>query len=69
MYEDMQVTVAYNKDPSPVKLNLGVGAYRTEVSFPDGCLLLFDNNFRPTNDYVSLSKKALLMSQSCLCLI
>jgi len=22
-----QVTVAYNKDPSPVKLNLGVGAY------------------------------------------
>lgn len=27
-----QVTVAYNKDPSPVKLNLGVGAYRTEVS-------------------------------------
>jgi hypothetical protein len=27
------VTVAYNKDPSPVKLNLGVGAYRTEVSF------------------------------------
>ena len=26
-----QVTVAYNKDPSPVKLNLGVGAYRTEV--------------------------------------
>lgn len=27
------MTVAYNKDPSPVKLNLGVGAYRTEVSF------------------------------------
>lgn len=26
-----QVTVAYNKDRSPVKLNLGVGAYRTEV--------------------------------------
>jgi aspartate/tyrosine/aromatic aminotransferase len=26
------VTVAYNKDPSPVKVNLGVGAYRTEVS-------------------------------------
>lgn len=26
-----QVTVAYNKDQSPVKLNLGVGAYRTEV--------------------------------------
>jgi aspartate aminotransferase, cytoplasmic len=26
-----QVTVAYNKDPSPVKVNLGVGAYRTEV--------------------------------------
>lgn len=25
------MTVAYNKDPSPVKLNLGVGAYRTEV--------------------------------------
>ncbi|VAH79927.1 unnamed protein product [Triticum turgidum subsp. durum] len=25
------VTVAYNKDPSPVKVNLGVGAYRTEV--------------------------------------
>ncbi|GKV06619.1 hypothetical protein SLEP1_g18492 [Rubroshorea leprosula] len=24
------VTVAYNKDPSPIKLNLGVGAYRTE---------------------------------------
>lgn len=28
----MQVTVAFNKDPSPVKVNLGVGAYRTEVS-------------------------------------
>lgn len=25
------MTVAYNKDPSPNKLNLGVGAYRTEV--------------------------------------
>jgi aspartate/tyrosine/aromatic aminotransferase len=25
------VTVAFNKDPSPVKINLGVGAYRTEV--------------------------------------
>ncbi|KAI3690791.1 hypothetical protein L2E82_48999 [Cichorium intybus] len=25
--------VAYNKDPSPVKLNLGVGAYRSEVLF------------------------------------
>lgn len=28
-----QVTVAYNNDPSPVKINLGVGAYRTEVIF------------------------------------
>ncbi|PKI66033.1 aspartate aminotransferase, cytoplasmic [Punica granatum] len=28
------VTVAYNKDPSPVKLNLGVGAYRTEEGKP-----------------------------------
>ena len=28
-----QVTVAYNNDPSPAKLNLGVGAYRTEVVF------------------------------------
>lgn len=28
------VTVAYNKDPSPVKLNLGVGAYRTEEGNP-----------------------------------
>lgn len=28
----LQVTVAYNKDPSPLKVNLGVGAYRTEVS-------------------------------------
>ncbi|KAK1266632.1 hypothetical protein QJS04_geneDACA019330 [Acorus gramineus] len=26
------VTVAYNKDQSPVKVNLGVGAYRTEIS-------------------------------------
>ena len=24
--------MAYNKDPSPLKVNLGVGAYRTEVS-------------------------------------
>ncbi|KAL0728284.1 hypothetical protein Bca4012_024377 [Brassica carinata] len=24
------VTIAYNKDPSPIKVNLGVGAYRTE---------------------------------------
>ncbi|KAL0327550.1 UNVERIFIED_CONTAM: Aspartate aminotransferase 3, chloroplastic [Sesamum angustifolium] len=31
------VTVAYNKDPSPVKLNLGVGAYRTEVFKTDLC--------------------------------
>ena len=29
-----QVTIAYNKDPSPVKLNLGVGAYRTEEGKP-----------------------------------
>ncbi|KAG8491563.1 hypothetical protein CXB51_014843 [Gossypium anomalum] len=28
------VTVAYNKDPSPNKLNLGVGAYRTEEGKP-----------------------------------
>ncbi|KAL2500853.1 Aspartate aminotransferase 3 [Forsythia ovata] len=28
------VTVAYNKDPSPHKLNLGVGAYRTEEGKP-----------------------------------
>ena len=28
------VTVAYNKDPSPVKLNLGVGVYRTEEGKP-----------------------------------
>ncbi|KAG0557674.1 hypothetical protein KC19_11G148700 [Ceratodon purpureus] len=28
------VTVAYNKDPSPSKLNLGVGAYRTEEGKP-----------------------------------
>lgn len=28
------VTVAYNKDPSPAKLNLGVGAYRTEKGKP-----------------------------------
>lgn len=28
-----QVTVAYNNDPSPVKINLGVGAYRTDVIF------------------------------------
>lgn len=27
------MTVAYNNDPSPAKLNLGVGAYRTEVVF------------------------------------
>ena len=24
--------VAYSKDPSPVKLNLGIGVYRTEVN-------------------------------------
>ncbi|KAF8388972.1 hypothetical protein HHK36_025656 [Tetracentron sinense] len=28
------VTVAFNKDPSPIKLNLGVGAYRTEEGKP-----------------------------------
>jgi hypothetical protein len=28
------VTVAFNKDPSPVKVNLGVGAYRTEEGKP-----------------------------------
>ncbi|KAJ7965980.1 Aspartate aminotransferase [Quillaja saponaria] len=28
------VTVAYNQDPSPVKLNCGVGAYRTEDGKP-----------------------------------
>lgn len=40
----LQVTVAYNKDPSPLKVNLGVGAYRTEVSIyacRDACVLLF----------------------------
>jgi len=29
-----QVTVAYNKDPSPVKVNLGVGAYRDQDGKP-----------------------------------
>ncbi|KAL2643079.1 hypothetical protein R1flu_010666 [Riccia fluitans] len=28
------ITVAFNKDPSPVKVNLGVGAYRTEDGKP-----------------------------------
>jgi aspartate aminotransferase len=28
------VTVAFNKDPSPMKVNLGVGAYRTEEGKP-----------------------------------
>ncbi|KAA8525291.1 hypothetical protein F0562_007146 [Nyssa sinensis] len=28
------VTVAYKKDPSPIKLNLGVGAYRTDEGKP-----------------------------------
>ncbi|KAG0563326.1 hypothetical protein M758_8G021200 [Ceratodon purpureus] len=28
------VTVAFNKDPSPLKVNLGVGAYRTEEGKP-----------------------------------
>ncbi|XWS72039.1 hypothetical protein CRYUN_Cryun02cG0006600 [Craigia yunnanensis] len=28
------VTVAFNKDPNPIKLNLGVGAYRTEEGKP-----------------------------------
>ena len=37
-----QVTVAYNKDPSPVKLNLGVGAYRTEVSISIFLILCLD---------------------------
>ncbi|KAG8084206.1 hypothetical protein GUJ93_ZPchr0010g7633 [Zizania palustris] len=31
------VTVAYNKDPSPVKVNLGVGAYRTREAAGVGC--------------------------------
>lgn len=39
-----QVTVAYNKDPSPNKLNLGVGAYRTEVGLS---ILLHNQNFSP----------------------
>nr|AFK34340.1 unknown [Lotus japonicus]AFK37424.1 unknown [Lotus japonicus] len=30
----IDVTFAFNKDPSPVKLNLGVGAYRTEEGKP-----------------------------------
>ncbi|WZZ30459.1 hypothetical protein YC2023_013860 [Brassica napus] len=28
------MTIAYNKDPSPIKLNLGIGAYRTEEGKP-----------------------------------
>ena len=35
-----QVTIAYNKDPSPSKLNLGVGAYRTEVVHFDISILI-----------------------------
>lgn len=35
---EKQVTAAYNNDPSPVKVNLGVGAYRTEVIFLVFCL-------------------------------
>lgn len=38
-----QVTVAFNKDPSPVKLNLGVGAYRTEVTFERNLISLFQS--------------------------
>lgn len=37
--QNKQVTVAYNKDQSPHKLNLGVGAYRTEVSLLFGLKL------------------------------
>lgn len=28
------VTVAYNNDPSPLKVNVGVGAYRTQDGLP-----------------------------------
>lgn len=40
-----QVTVAYHKDQSPNKLNLGVGAYRTEVCLLVSLLLLLDHLF------------------------
>ena len=33
----LQVTVAYKKDPSSSKVNLGVGAYRTEVRVRSLC--------------------------------
>jgi hypothetical protein len=36
----VQVTVAFNKDPSPMKLKLGVGAYHTEV-----CVISYISNF------------------------
>ncbi|XP_028781316.1 aspartate aminotransferase 1-like [Neltuma alba] len=70
------VTVAYNKDPSPLKLNLGVGAYRTEEGKP---LLLnvvrkaeqqilndgsYNKEYLPTAEFNKLSAKLIFGADS-----
>ncbi|KAK4401178.1 Aspartate aminotransferase 3, chloroplastic [Sesamum angolense] len=62
------VTVAYNKDPSPVKLNLGVGAYRTEVILyvlgllHDQVKILYQCEFFSLILYVDIGRKPLVLN-------
>ncbi|CAM8949537.1 unnamed protein product [Rhodiola kirilowii] len=56
------VTVAYNKDPSPVKLNLGVGAYRTEEGKP-----LVLNVVRKAEQKLVNDRHAVFSSDSFVC--
>lgn len=46
-----QVMVAFSKDPNPLKLNLGVGVYHTEVSL--FLVLICSNCYFHNRDYSS----------------
>ncbi|RRT39058.1 hypothetical protein B296_00055392 [Ensete ventricosum] len=66
------VTVAYNNDPSPVKVNLGVGAYRTEVQLMELFDLFFSSRVKEylpitgLADFNKLSAKLIFGADRCL---
>ncbi|CAN6839046.1 unnamed protein product [Brassica oleracea] len=68
------MTIAYNKDPSPIKLNLGIGAYRTEEGKPLVLNVVRKAEQQLINDrFTSLSSRLssclMMMMMTLVCLI
>jgi hypothetical protein len=64
----VQVTVAFNKDPSPMKVNLGVGAYRTEVCVKNRahfCRMLWNCNYLEVLSYTYATLKTHIVDVVC----